>query len=182
MADEQTAEAPVPEKASLFKRLLIPAAMAIVLAGLIMGGLYFTGVVSFGAADATVAGEGGEGGDAAEGETREVERASGPAFYAALRPPMVVQFDSGGKRHFLKVAIDVMSHRQPTIEAFKLHDAVIRNNLILMLQDLDFEVASTRAGIEKLQADAEREIEDVLEPYLGSRDVEGVYFTTFVLQ
>ncbi len=175
MADNETPE--VPEKPSGIKKLLMPAGMALVLVAAIIGGLHFTGMVQIGKPPPPAAV------DAAGGEAaKPVEKISGPAFYAALRPPMVVQFNSKGKRHFLKVAVDIMSHEQPTIEAFKTHDAVIRNNLILMFQDLDFDVASTRAGIEELQADAEREIEDILEPFVGERAVEGVYFTTFVLQ
>lgn len=181
MADNETPETPeTPEKPSAIKKLLLPAGMALVLVAVIMAGLHFTGMVSFGtpqppAADADAGAEGGEA-------AAPVAQISGPAFYASLRPAMVVQFNSHGKRHFLKVAVDIMSHEQPTIEAFKTHDAVIRNNLILMFQDLDFDLASTREGIEALQADAEREIEDILEPFIGDRSVEGVYFTTFVLQ
>ena len=179
MADNETPE--VPEKPSAVKKLLVPAGMALVLVAAIIGGLHFTGMVQFGKQAPPASADAADGEAGAEaGEP--VEMVTGPAFYAALRPPMVVQFNSKGKRHFLKVAVDIMSHEQPTIEAFKTHDAVIRNNLILMFQDLDFDVASTRAGIEELQADAEREIEDILEPFVGERAVEGVYFTTFVLQ
>lgn len=183
MADNETPEtsetSETPEKPSAIKKLLLPAGMALVLVAVIMAGLHFTGMVSFGTPEPPpVADAGAEDGEAAA----PVAKISGPAFYASLRPAMVVQFNSHGKRHFLKVAVDIMSHEQPTIEAFKAHDAVIRNNLILMFQDLDFDLASTRAGIEALQADAEREIEDILEPFIGDRSVEGVYFTTFVLQ
>ncbi len=174
MADEDKGtDDEAPEKSGAAK-LVMPIGIAVVLVAIVLGGLHFAGIVSFGGGNAESTADAAE--EAAKPKT------SGPAFYAALRPAMIVNFTNGTKRHFLKVAIDIMSHEQPTIEAFKQHDAIIRNNLLILFQDIDFDKASTREGIEELQAAAEKEIEDILEPYVHGRDVEGVYFTTFVLQ
>ena len=108
---------------------------------------------------------------------------SDPALFAPLNPPLVINFkDSYGEPHLLQVTMDVMSRDQRVIDEVKNHAAVIRNALILMYGNVDYDFIQTREGKEAMLDDALQEIRRIIERETGMTGVEAVYFTSLIIQ
>ena len=106
-----------------------------------------------------------------------------PALYASLHPPLVVNFkDSYGDAHFMQITMEVMARDQGIIDQVKNHAAVIRNSLILMYGNVDYDSVTKREGKEKMLADALAEIQEIIERETGDTGVEAVFFTGLIIQ
>jgi flagellar protein FliL len=106
-----------------------------------------------------------------------------PALYTSLHPPLVVNFkDSIGDRHYMQITMEVMAREQKVIDAVKEHTPVIRNALILLYGNVDYDALGTRAGKEQMLADGLKEIQGVMMQQIGSAGVEAVYFTNLIVQ
>jgi flagellar protein FliL len=106
-----------------------------------------------------------------------------PPLYLALDPPFVVNFEGEQLVRFLQVAVQVMTRDPAAVEMLKANDPVVRNDLLLLLANQKYEVVATRAGKEKLRADALTTVRHVVEAAGGKADhIEQVYFTSFVMQ
>ena len=121
---------------------------------------------------------------APEVETEEVaEPGSGPAFYASLHPPLVVNFeDSFGEPHVMQITLEVMARSQSVVNAVREHTPVIRNSLILLYGSAVYDEITTRDGKEKMLADGLAEIQKIMTDRIGEPGVEAVYFTGLVIQ
>lgn len=173
MADEQnetqgTEEAPAGGKGS--KLLVIGGAVALLAVGLAVGG-FMSGMFS-----SDEAGGDGE-------ETAEAAEDQGPALYVGLHPALTVNFGGeAGQRHFMQVSLEFMAREQRVIDAFKEHDAVIRNNLLLLLGGYDYQTATTRSGKEKMLDEVLAEVQGILSERIGEPGVQEAYFTSLVVQ
>ncbi len=108
---------------------------------------------------------------------------SNPALFASLHPPLVVNFkDAYGDAHFMQITMEVMAREQGIIDHVRNHAAVIRNSLILMYGSVDYDFVITRAGKEKMLADALEEIQTIVETETGETGVESVFFTSLIIQ
>lgn len=118
-----------------------------------------------------------------DGEAVDKTDTSKPALFASLHPPLVVNFkDQYDDAHFMQITLEVMAREQRIIDEVKNHAAVIRNSLILMYGGVDYEFVTTRAGKEKMLADALEEIQKIIEQETGETGVEAVYFTGLIIQ
>jgi flagellar FliL protein len=156
------AEEGAPKKKSKLPLILV----AVVLAGAAGGGWFFMSK--------------GKG----EGEAATAREAPpAPAIYVSFEPPFVVNFESGGLVRFLQVAIQVMTRDPHVAEELKLHDPVIRNDLLLLLGNQKYETISTREGKEALQHQALEAIRHIVKANGGEAEsVDSVLFTSFVMQ
>ena len=140
--------------------------LALVLTAGAAGGAWYAGVIP---------GSGNEPSDA-----KPIERAD--PIYHTLDENLVVNFQGGSRTRYLQVGIEVMSRDPQAIEALRSHNAVIRNNLIMLLSDQSSEDLATREGKETLQRAALAEIQAVLQERYGDPGIESLYFTSFVMQ
>jgi flagellar protein FliL len=107
----------------------------------------------------------------------------GPALYAALDPPFVVNFEAEQLVRFLQVTVQVMSREQSTLDLLKANDPVVRNDLLLLFGGQKYSVIATSEGKEKLRAQALEVVRKVIAGAGGKPEsVEQVYFTSFVMQ
>ena len=189
MADEEQnteaeTETEPTKKPSLIKKLMMPLAVGVVVAGVAIGALSFLGVISFGSGEAMEVAADGE--ESADGESIEAmaspESAGSPAFFFSFYPDMLVNFTVDGNPHYLKVSIDVMSRDEEAIKGVEEYHSIMRNNLLKIFQTVEFATVGGKNGIDSLQVIARDEIRRVLTKYHGTNDVEGVYFTSFVVQ
>lgn len=122
--------------------------------------------------------------DAAEsGKQEKTEAAKGPTLYVKFDPPFVVNFEAKGMMRFLQVSIEVMTRDPATAELVKLHDARLRNDLLMLLGNQSYETISTREGKERLRAEALAVVAKVIAAEGGKAPkVEQLYFTSFVMQ
>lgn len=113
----------------------------------------------------------------------EQQPASKPALFASLHPPIVVNFeDEYGEAHFMQMTLEVMAREQKIVDHVKNHAAVIRNSLILMFSNVDYETVTTRDGKQKMLDEALMEIQDIVMKETGDSGVEAVYFTGLIIQ
>ena len=121
---------------------------------------------------------------AAEEAAPEAEEMMGKdAIYEGIHPPLLVNFlDERGKGRFLQMSLEVMTRDEAVIEAIKTHNAVIRNNLILLYGDVKLSDVNTREGKTQMLAQALSEINMILKEQTGNEGIEAVYFTNLVVQ
>ncbi len=180
MAEEKDAEGTEEKKPSLIKKLMMPLVLSLVVSGGAIGALSFMGIISIGQPPqaAAVEGEEGEEGVAAASDME----AGSPAFFFTFYPDFLVNLDANGKSHYLKVSIDVMSRDEEVIAGMELYHSILRNNILMLFKEIDYNTVNSNEGVESMQAMASEEIRRVLKKYHGNNSIEGVYFTSFVVQ
>ena len=106
----------------------------------------------------------------------------GEAVYVKLHPDFIVNLSGAGSGHLLLATIQVMSHDGAVIEQVRHHAPAIRHQLLLLLSDQSRDQVESVDGRKKLRADALAAVNVVMERETGSGDVEGLYFTNFVVE
>ncbi len=104
-----------------------------------------------------------------------------PAVYYAIDPPLVVNFEDGSAVRFLQITMEVMAHDEKAIESVQKNIPLIRNNLLLLMSNRNYQTMLSREGKEKLRQEALTEIRAV-QKKTGGPDVDDVLFTSFVVQ
>jgi len=118
--------------------------------------------------------------DDEEGEGAAVEE---DAKYFELSPPFVVNLQDTGKRiRFLQARIQILAYGNKRIETVKTHDAAVRDALITLLSAQTREDISTAKKKKALQEKALKTVQNILKEETGRQQVEGLYFTSFVVQ
>jgi flagellar FliL protein len=103
------------------------------------------------------------------------------ALYYAIDPPLVVNFEDGSVVRFLQITMEVMAHDQRAIDSVQKNIPLIRNNLLLLMSNRNYQSMMSREGKEKLRQEALTEVRAVQKKE-GSPDVDDVLFTSFVVQ
>src|ERR1700684_2254695 len=104
-----------------------------------------------------------------------------PAVYYAIDPPLVVNFEDGSVVRFLQITMEIQAHDQKTIDSVQKNIPLIRNNLLLLMSNRNFQTMMSREGKEKLRQEALTEIRAVQKKERDP-DVDDLLFTTFVVQ
>jgi flagellar FliL protein len=112
-------------------------------------------------------GEGGEGGK--------------QSLYFAIDPPLVVNFEDGSVVRFLQISMEIAAHDQKALDSVQKNIPLIRNNLLLLMSNRNYQSMMSREGKEKLRQEALTEIRAV-QKKAGGGDVDDVLFTSFVVQ
>ena len=158
------------------KKLIIVAVAVIGLGG--AGGAYFLGYLPGTSAEAET--------DTAEAEVVLDDHGepviAGRPIYMPINPPFVVNFTHLGTLRYLQISLSVMYNDQRVIERVSSELPAIRNDLILLLSDQEFEKLSSLEGKEQLRGEMIAAINhQVLTP--EDTDIHGeVYITNFVMQ
>ncbi len=109
------------------------------------------------------------------------EAAGKAAFYYAIDPPLVVNFEDGSVVRFLQITMEVMANSQKAIDSVQKNIPLIRNNLLLLMSNRDYQSMMSREGKEKLRQEALTEIRSVQKKQ-GGDDIQDLLFTSFVVQ
>jgi flagellar FliL protein len=104
-----------------------------------------------------------------------------PSVYYAIDPPLVVNFEDGSAVRFLQITMEVMAHDEKAIESVQKNIPLIRNNLLLLMSNRNYQSMMSREGKEKLRQEALAEVRAVQKKE-GGPDVDDVLFTSFVVQ
>ena len=120
-------------------------------------------------ATAGAAGHGGEG-EAGKG-----------AVYYAIDPPLVVNFEEGSAVRFLQITMELMANDQKALDSVAKNIPLIRNNLLLLMSNRNYQTLMSREGKEKLRQEALAEVRAVQKKE-GGADIDDVLFTSFVVQ
>jgi flagellar FliL protein len=103
------------------------------------------------------------------------------AIYYAIDPPLVVNFEDGSVVRFLQITMEIMAHDQKAIDSVQKNIPLVRNNLLLLMSNRNYQSMMSREGKEKLRQEALAEVRAVQKKE-GSPDVDDLLFTTFVVQ
>jgi flagellar FliL protein len=104
-----------------------------------------------------------------------------PSVYYAIDPPLVVNFEDGSAVRFLQITMEIMAHDEKAIESVQRNIPLIRNNLLLLMSNRNYQSMMSREGKEKLRQEALTEVRAVQKKE-GGPDVDDVLFTSFVVQ
>lgn len=104
-------------------------------------GLYFTGVIGGSEAVAEVDAEGNP----------VVHVEASPPLYLPLEPPFVVNFTHRGTLRYLQLSLELMYHNEAILQQVADNMPAIRNDLILLFSNQDYETLSTLQGKEELR-------------------------------
>jgi len=123
---------------------------------------------------------------AAERDGKAAEAHAAPRaapIYYKFDPAFVVNFGQEGSTHYLQLTVETMSRDAAVIEAIKDNEPAIRNDLVLLYSAQQNDTLVSAAGKEQLRADTLAAIRKVVAAE-GARAeaIEGVYFTSFVIQ
>jgi flagellar FliL protein len=114
----------------------------------------------------------------AHGEEGGAAKAS---VYYAIDPPLVVNFEDGSVVRFLQITMEVMAHDQKAVDSVQKNIPLIRNNLLLLMSNRNYQSMMSREGKEKLRQEALAEVRAVQKKE-GGPDVDDLLFTSFVVQ
>lgn len=104
-----------------------------------------------------------------------------PVIYETLMPAFKVNFPHSTV-NILKISVSIMTKSQDVIDAVKMHDPLIRNNVLLLLSSQDPEVLKLTAGKLELQSVIKQDINKVLAANGIRENVIEVFFTEMVMQ
>jgi flagellar FliL protein len=106
-----------------------------------------------------------------------------PARYVTLDPPFVVNFEAESAVRFLQITVSVMT-RDPEVEKLiKDNDPRIRNDLLFILGNQNYQSVSKLEGKNDLQNRCLEAVRTVVKDSDGdAAKVEALYFTSFVMQ
>ena len=120
-----------------------------------------------------------------EGGAAQAGKAGGSAktasVYYAIDPPLVVNFEDGSVVRFLQISMEIMAHDEKTIDSVQKNIPLIRNNLLLLMSNRNYQSMMSREGKESLRQEALTEIRAVQKKE-GSPDIDDLLFTSFVVQ
>jgi len=103
------------------------------------------------------------------------------SLFYAIDPPLVVNFEDGSAVRFLQISMEVMGKDQKGIDSVQKNMPLIRNNLLLLMSNRDYQSLMSREGKDKLRQEALAEIRAVQKKQ-GGADIEDLLFTSFVVQ
>lgn len=156
------------------KIIIIVGLLVLILVGAGTGAaLYLSGVLA--GDDAGVAGT-----DGAPAAAAEPPR--GPAQYLELDPAITVNIGRDGRRAVLQARVQLMARDEMILQDVRKHMPLVRNNLILLFSEQEYDALTGREGKEALQRLALDEINAILEQESAQGPVEALYFTSFVMQ
>jgi len=115
------------------------------------------------------------------GHGKEGEGTAKSSAYYALDPPLVVNFEEGSAVRFLQITMEIMARDEKAVESVQKNVPLIRNNLLLLMSNRNYQSLMSREGKEKLRQEALAEVRAV-QKKTGGADVEDVLFTSFVVQ
>ncbi|TWI02795.1 flagellar FliL protein [Luteimonas cucumeris] len=113
----------------------------------------------------------------------KASRIPAPAQYFALEPPFVVNLAGAmaGPR-YLQVEVQLMTRDPEALKNVEQHAPAIRAKLLMLFAQAQADALADRAGKEKLQAAALRDVKALMTAETGKPGVEQLLFTSFVMQ
>jgi flagellar FliL protein len=123
--------------------------------------------------------------DTAEAQQQQEEKADAeklPPLYHTLQPVFVVNLPPGGDAKMLQVGVNIMVRQPELVDFLKLNDPMIRHQLLNIFSVQESATLRDRAGKEKLQAEVLAEIQRIVNENGGPGEIEGVFFSSFVMQ
>jgi flagellar protein FliL len=104
------------------------------------------------------------------------------SIYFPLSPFTITFRQDGDGTRFMQVSMTALVQSEDVVTAMQKHEPVIRNDLLLLLSGQDPAKLRTREGKEGLRKLMLEELQTILEKRAGSKGIEEIFFTGFVMQ
>ena len=124
----------------------------------------------------------GDPSEAAEQEEQEIEAVTTEYFYFAIEKPFIVQFPKGAGARLLQVSISIQVNNEAFIEDLKKHQPMLRNNLLMIINDSKPNELKTRQGKEALKNKLLEEVNSIMGKMSKENHIENLFFTSLVMQ
>lgn len=111
-----------------------------------------------------------------------VPKPQGPPQFISLGPSFIVNLAGDDALRFLQVDVQLITRSDAVAAAVKQLEPELRNRLLLLFGSQHVADLETRDGKVKLQTQALAEVRDGLKKFNAPSDVDGVIFTSFVMQ
>ncbi len=119
---------------------------------------------------------------AAAAKAKAAAPRAAPLYYK-FDPAFVVNFGPEGSARYLQVVVEAMTREPLMLDKIKNNEPAIRNDLVVLFSGQTDAVLLTTDGKDKLRAQSLEAIRKVVSAEGGDpKQVEGVYFTSFVIQ
>jgi flagellar protein FliL len=106
-----------------------------------------------------------------------------PPRYINIDPPFVVNFEAEAMVRFLQVTIGVMTRDTNIEKLVKDNDPRVRNDLLMILSNQNYNSVATLEGKEKLRTRCLESVRGIVQEMGGDpAKIEALYFTSFVMQ
>lgn len=105
-----------------------------------------------------------------------------PQIYLPLEPPFVVNFTHRGTLRYLQVSLELMYHEQTVIDEINEKMPAVRNALIMLFSNQDYESLSSYEGKEALRKSILLAVNGAVGIDPDNEETGEAYFTNFVMQ
>lgn len=121
--------------------------------------------------------------ESAKGKKGKESAAKGPAIYTSLEPPFVVNFPAGQPARFLQISVQLMTRDMEIDKLLKENVPLLRNDLLMLFAAQTYETVASAEAKDELRKKALEAVRAIVKQEGGKPDrLEGVYFTSFVMQ
>jgi len=121
-------------------------------------------------------------GEAKGEEKKIVDDQDNPALYHPLEPVFVVNLPPGGRFTMMQVGVQLMTREPDLVEFLEYNNPLIRDQLLTLFGSQKDTALQDRKGKKKLQAQMKKVLNKIVVDEGGTGEIEGVYFTSFVMQ
>ena len=191
MSDETSDVSETPKKRSVLKIVLVVLLALILLGGAVIGTLFAVGFFeSESAEDAIAAMEAGKNGDNLEDiveseqpQGKNEDSDEGELAYFEIKPELLSNLFNSQRMIQVQIAVMVKENDDKTlVEEIKEHAFPIRSSFLKILSQKREEEVSNLGFRENLGGELKKAMNDVLEKRTGSRHIQELYFTEFIVQ
>lgn len=114
---------------------------------------------------------------------KKKKKRKGTPNFLDMTPAFVVNLnDTESDVKFLQVSVSLMSFSKEDMDKVREYTPLIKNKLVLLFSEQKFNELRTKAGKEKLQAEALLTVQEALEEMTGSELIDALYITSIVGQ
>ena len=191
MSDETSDVSETPKKRSILKIVLVVLLALILLGGAVIGTLLAVGFFEPGSAeDAIAAMEAGENGDnlediveSKEPQGKNEDSDEGELAYFEIKPELLSNLFNSQRMIQVQIAVMVKENDDKTlVEEIKEHAFPVRSSFLKILSQKREDEVSNLGFRENLGGELKKAMNDVLEKRTGSRHIQELYFTEFIVQ
>jgi flagellar FliL protein len=106
------------------------------------------------------------------------------AIYYQITEPFTINFLTQSKQQarYLQIKVSLMAHDQAILDAADANLPMIQDELRMLFSTQTMETVSSVEGRRALQAQSLETVKTVLKEETGDDNIDGVYFTSFILQ
>jgi flagellar FliL protein len=120
---------------------------------------------------------------AGEAAAAEASKPKAAPIYYKFDPAFVVNFGGESNVRYLQITLEAMSRDPAVVEEIKNNEPAIRNDLVLLFSAQQYDALMAAEGKEKLRQSTLDAVRKTVAAEGGKSDaIEGVYFTSFVIQ